>query len=198
MGLSVPDRRVRRSALRTTSRGIPLVAGLLFAPGCLIDEPPDLSAPTPRAPQPLIESAVPPINQPFLTQANNRGATFQVRYLPDKTSDGVVAFLFLNYLAPNERFLGQTESSAPVEGSDALEIAVAWTNNNNELPGCYSVTMAITYDSNVIFDDLRTVIIDDPQLTSVVTWWVAHDIEPQNLTLDECYPPALSDTEDPQ
>jgi hypothetical protein len=173
-----------------------LGATLCLAPGCLIEEPPDLSAPTPHAPHPLVETAAPPLNAPFQTLSTDRNMTFQVSYLAEDFGDPVIGVLYLNYGSDNEGLLGQNSSSLPVEGSDGREVAVTWVQNLNEPEGCYKVTMAITYVSNTASDRLRSVIIEDAELASFVTWWVAHDIEPQNLSLNECYPPPFTETED--
>lgn len=118
---------------------------------------------------------------------------FQVRYLADDFGDPVIGVLFLNYNSANERYLGENASSLPVEGTDSLEMSVTWRENLREPAGCYKVTMAITYSSNVSSDN--EVVIIDPELASFLTWWVVHDIEPQDVSLDECYPPQLGDTE---
>jgi hypothetical protein len=122
-----------------------------------------------------------------LTSTTNTGQEFRIDFLVEDLGQPTSASLYLNYGAANQAWLGRAESVATLPGDDRRTVIVPWTENTQQTAGCYTITMAITYN-----DNLRSTVPFTPieiEETAFATWWIAHDIEAQNVNLDECYPP---------
>lgn len=184
MGVSLATRRAF-PGLRRALQGL-LVAGAILSTGCIIDEPPDLEPPERQAPRPLIDTAYPTLFQPFLTNTNGQ-QEFRIDFLVEDLDQPTSGALYLNFGAVNQVWLGRAESVATLPGDNRRSVIVPWTQNLTQAAGCYTITMAITYNDNLRSDIPLTPI--DMEETAFVTWWIAHDIEAQNVNLDECYPP---------
>lgn len=153
--------------------------------GCLIGPPTELTEEEPAPPRALVELAVPSTLSTFQTSATGDATPFQVTVEAEDLGELLVGRLYLNFGSETGRLLAGT-AEAPVSNdpSGRREVKVPWSDQRNVPAGCYSMTLAVTYNDNYSIATVPVPI--DNEKTAFVTWWLIHDFAPQDLTLDEC------------
>jgi hypothetical protein len=167
--------------------GCALICGFLPT-ACLIGPPDELVPPERVPPRAIVDQAAPSVLMPVQTLKEGPLYEFRVPFVSEDLGERVVGRLFLNYGSePTERDLG-SDALGPGTLAEVREMVVRWTKVKNLAAGCYSVTMTITHNDNYSPVTLAPI---DLTRTAFVTWWIAHDVEPSRITLDQCSPPAF-------
>lgn len=166
---------------RQIARVVAVLSVGAFSPGCLIAPPDPLEEPQRIPPRALVESADPLVTQ--IVQSSSTGAQteFRVKFVSDDLGEFVIGRLFVNY--PNGGPPLGFAQLVPGTSDSVRTMSIAWTQRREIPVGCYTVTLTITHAENYSREDYKPI---DNDKTAFVTWWVAHDIEPQSVNLDEC------------
>lgn len=167
-----------------------LVAGNLTT-ACLIEAPEELEEPQQIPPRPMLENADPNLLAPVQTFVAGEPQTFLVPFVSEDLGESVVGRLYLNLNFNSDdppTVLETTYVPAGRLSDTDRRMQIPWIANRSVDAGCYSVTMTITHASNYSLDTQRPI---DLERTALVTWWVVHDSDPEDINMDECYPPVV-------
>ena len=135
----------------------------------------------------MVDRAIPTILTPVQTSGETELPTFRVPFVSEDLGERVVGRLFLNYSSePTERDLGSRAVNPGSLNDIDREMIVPWTKNRTLVEGCYSVTMTITHEDNYSPETLAPI---DLTRTAFVTWWIVHILGPEEVNMDECFPP---------
>lgn len=170
---------------------------------CLVSSAPPLEGEEQVSPRIVLNNASPP---PFsiVQTTSDTGVgedlvtTFQVDFWSedlDKTEevDGeenenpIRGFLYLNYSHAEIPTVLGTQTLAGGSLSDAAPrtMAIPWNRNRNQPPDCYILTMIIGHQED--FDGGNQLPYPAAlDRVAFITWVVAHDRLPHEITLDEC------------
>jgi hypothetical protein len=152
-----------------------------LSPGCLIGAPDELEGPQRLPPRALVDKAIPVVTQVVQTSRRGDKSQFNVQFVSFDLGESVLGRLFLNYPDPGPS-LG-SKLIPPSADDTPRELDIFWDQRREVAAGCYTVTLTISHVDNYSQETLRPIDLDK---TAFVTWWVAHDIPPQLVNLDEC------------
>lgn len=172
----------RRSLCRSSMIAVPLLSG------CLIS-PPDKYDPLELVPPRVDMQTVWPTPFAYVaTRSTGDDPVFTASFESEDLGVPVVGKLYLNLDTADEAWVGSAVVGPGSLGDERPPMAVPWQYQRERNAGCYVMTMTITHETN--YDN--TTVISKPKDTSktaYITWWVAHDLDPQYVSFDGCPAP---------
>jgi|GEM_PF-1972042 len=178
----------KRTALRALGLALTL-CGSAATTSCLIGPPQELEEAEQISPIPYLDQVTPPLNAPVeFTSSASDTFLFTVPFASEDLGEKPLGRLYLNWGTDDVSFLADSETNPGQISDQNRSMTLPFTRPPNT-PGCYSVTMVITYQSNRA--EFGT--FHDPKKAAIVSWIVAVNKPFHELTLADC-PPAF----DPQ
>jgi hypothetical protein len=160
----------------------------LFATSCLISPPSPLEQAEQIPPRILSHLTTPSPLAYVETSSSGQVQTFRVEFVSEDLGARIVGKLYTDLDTANQ----EVNNSGQVEGGSLDDpqprvMELAWQRSATKPAGCYVITMTITYENN--YDNIGMPEPEDTNKTAYVSWWVAHDIAPQDLNFDQCPQP---------
>ena len=161
----------------------------LLSTSCLIG-PPDQLDPLEQVPPRVITYLTVPTTLAYVTSTSTEDLEFRVEFVSEDLGDKVITHLYLNLDTDGVSLLDTGSAPAGSLNDESPRPAtLKWFKSKSaqEAAGCYAITMTLGYRDDYDDDVLQQPV--NRKNIAYVTWWVAHNIAPQDLTFDKCPPP---------
>lgn len=181
-----------KSGLVSISHSVVLalpLASALLSTSCLIG-PPDAIAQVERVPPRVIDELTVPTDLAYVTSTSTEDLVFHVEFVSEDLGEDVVARLYLNLDTVDESLIiSGSAGPGSLNDDQPRALNLTWFKNRSaqEAAGCYTITMTIGHEDAFSKDGILKPLPGGK--AAYVTWWVAHNIAPQDLTFDSCPSP---------
>lgn len=177
-----------QSGVHLLGRSVVGVSLSLLLTGCIIG-PPDKFEPLEQVPPRVYNYLTVPTPFAYVTTTSTEDQVFHVEFVSEDLGEDVVARLYLNLDTAQESLITSSGVGTGSLDDPPRTANLTWSKKNSarEPAGCYIITMTLAHENNYSLDGALKP--DDRSKTAYVSWWVVHNIAPQDLDFDKCPQP---------
>jgi hypothetical protein len=178
-------RRLKRVS-QAWAEALVLTGCSLLVPGCLIAPPDGLEEQQQVMPHIYVHLSDPSPFSYVQTSSDGPQPVFRASFSSEDLEEAVVGKLYLNLDHEEQRVIGSAEVGHGTLEGGPREMLIPWELDRNRAAGCYVITMTIAVESNYSNEAIP---LPDRSAADSVSWWVVHDMAPEDLTFDQCPQP---------
>jgi hypothetical protein len=153
--------------------------------GCLVSEAPPLKGEELVSPR-IVLSGVSPSPLFIVQTTSDTAATpFRAYFWSEDLNQQVVGYLYLDELTRDANLGGLIWDPGSLSDAEPRLMEILWADSRNQRPGCHIMIMTIGHLSD--FDPVKQIPYPDAyERVAFVTWTVAHDLPPYEISLEDC------------